>query len=214
MFMLIWVATHSSTYSCRGWWKYQLYSLCIPMLDKWGRRPSLSLCLVLSGVSCVTMLFVPKSLLWLNITLSMIGKFSIAAAFGTVYIYAAELYPTPIRNVGIGVCSSFARIGGILSPFIAMLNVVAKPLPYVVFGLMSIFGGILALFLPEVLGIRLPETIKEGEEFGKNQPGPLSFIFKRLGCGGNEQEENRTPDVKYAMVPVNGAASTGVDVPV
>ena len=33
----------------------------------------------------------------LNIVLSMIGKFAITASFGTVYIFAAELYPTPIR---------------------------------------------------------------------------------------------------------------------
>ena len=45
------------------------------------------------------------------------------------------------RNVGIGVCSSFARVGAILSPVIAMLTDVAKPLPYVVFGVMSIVGG-------------------------------------------------------------------------
>nr|XP_002128813.1 organic cation transporter protein [Ciona intestinalis] len=189
--------------------------ICIPLLDRWGRRPSLALFLVLSGISCVTMLFVPKKLLWLNITLSMVGKFSIAAAFGTVYIYAAELYPTPIRNVGIGVCSSFARIGGIMSPFIAMLDVIAKPLPYVVFGLMSIFGGVLALFLPEVLGIRLPETLKEGEEFGMKQGGPLTFILKRLKCcGESEDDEQRTTDAKYALVPMNGATSQDVDVPV
>ena len=40
----------------------------------------------------------------------------------------------------------------------------------------------LALFLPEVLGIRLPETLEEGEEFGKDQISPLVQIFAELGC--------------------------------
>lgn len=79
--------------------------------------------------------------MWLNISLSMAGKFSISAAFGASYIYAAEIYPTPVRNLGLGTCSSWARIGGILSPFIAMLDSTAKPLPYVVFGMMAIIGG-------------------------------------------------------------------------
>jgi len=45
------------------------------------------------------------------------------------------------RNVGIGVCSSFARVGAILSPVIAMLSEVSEALPYVVFGVMSLIGG-------------------------------------------------------------------------
>nr|CAB3266145.1 organic cation transporter protein-like [Phallusia mammillata] len=176
--------------------------LAIIVIEKWGRRPSLSFTLILSGVACITMLFVPKELLWLNISLSMLGKFSIAAAFGVVYIFAAELYPTPIRNVGIGTCSSFARIGGIMSPLIAMLEILAKPLPYVVFGLMAIIGGVLALFLPEVLGIRLPETIKEGEEFGLEQVNPVKLLCQKFGC--SQREPLPVEGVKYTAV--NGSA--------
>ena len=31
------------------------------------------------------------------VTLSMIGKFGITAAFGTVVLYAQEIYPTNVR---------------------------------------------------------------------------------------------------------------------
>lgn len=36
-------------------------------------------------------------LVWLNVTLSTFGKFSISATFGIVYILTAETYPTPVR---------------------------------------------------------------------------------------------------------------------
>lgn len=42
-------------------------------------------------------LFCSLELMWLNVMLSIIGKFSISATFGTVYIYAVEIYPTPVR---------------------------------------------------------------------------------------------------------------------
>ena len=39
--------------------------------------------------------------------------------------------------------------------------------PLVVFGVLSIIAGILLFLLPETLNEKLPDTIKEGESFGK-----------------------------------------------
>lgn len=40
-------------------------------------------------------------------------------------------------------------------------------LPLVLMGFMSVIGGITGLRLPETLHYRLPQTVEEGEEFGK-----------------------------------------------
>ena len=58
---------------------------------------------------------------WALITLTMIGKFGITSAFVIIYVYSAELFPTIIRNIGMGSASFFARIGGIIAPQIALL---------------------------------------------------------------------------------------------
>ena len=42
-----------------------------------------------------------------------------------------------------------------------------EPLPFVLFGILAIAGGLVALILPETLGKNLPETIEEGEQFGR-----------------------------------------------
>lgn len=41
-------------------------------------------------------------------------------------------------------------------------------LPLVIMGTISVFGGLIGLRLPETLHHRLPQTLEEGEEFGKN----------------------------------------------
>ena len=52
--------------------------------------------------------------------LAMIGKFFASSSFALVYIFTAEIFPTPIRSSGVGLCSTMARIGGISAPQIAL----------------------------------------------------------------------------------------------
>ena len=51
----------------------------------------------------------------------MLGKLGAAAAFAIIYVYSAELFPTIVRNAGLGASSCCARIGGMLAPYIADL---------------------------------------------------------------------------------------------
>lgn len=41
------------------------------------------------------------------------------------------------------------------------------PLPFVIFGSCVLFGGVMSLLLPETLNKKLPESIQDGELFGK-----------------------------------------------
>ena len=46
----------------------------------------------------------------LTVTLTMIGKFAMTAAFGTVVLYAQEIYPTNVRCVDAGFSFPFSLI--------------------------------------------------------------------------------------------------------
>ena len=69
--------------------------------------------------SCVCTLLTEKGVIVM--ALAMIGKMGVSASFTIIYIFSAELFPTVVRNSAIGWGSVFARVGGILSPYIADL---------------------------------------------------------------------------------------------
>ena len=66
--------------------------------------------------------FKPDSFLTLSglytvlVVFSMSGKFFIASTFAVIYVYSAELFPTVVRQVGVGSSSMCARIGGLIQP--------------------------------------------------------------------------------------------------
>ena len=56
----------------------------------------------------------------LGMPVALLGKFAVAGSFQVIYLYSAELFPTQVRNLGIGVSSMGARLGGIFSPIVLM----------------------------------------------------------------------------------------------
>ncbi|XP_071956981.1 organic cation transporter protein-like [Antedon mediterranea] len=147
-------------------------------IDRFGRRRCLCVFMLLGGVACFTTIWVPSG--WARTTVSLIGKFGISASFGIIYMYSVELYPTPVRSAGMGTSSMSARIGGIIAPIILEIGKVWPPLPLIIFSFMSISAGLLALLLPETLNRELPETMEDGEYFGKKQrPKPQKTCVEK-----------------------------------
>ena len=150
------------------------YIFCILVMDCWGRRPILSFCQAIAGVSCIIagLLFEEiednKALVPAQVFFSLVGKFMASANFAIIYVYTAELYPTIIRNSAIGACSCIARVGAILALVLQLLSAFYKPAPMLIMGAVAILAGILALMFPETVGNRLPESMEEAKNIGKN----------------------------------------------
>ncbi len=78
---------------------------------------------------------------------------------------------TFILHIGIGLASFLGGIGLTLIPFVNYLGTQWLVLPIVMMGAFSVAGGIVTLKLPETLGAKLPQTLEEGEDFGKDFQG-------------------------------------------
>ncbi|XP_017492014.1 PREDICTED: organic cation transporter protein-like [Rhagoletis zephyria] len=143
------------------------YSFLLFTLNRWGRRTILCGCMLVAGIALLLTIAVPADKNWIIITFAMVGKLAITASYGTIYIFSAEQFPTVVRNVGLGASSMVARVGGILAPYLNLLGEVWRPLPLVICGALAFLAGLLSLMLPETLNKPMPETIADGELFGK-----------------------------------------------
>ncbi|XP_031617950.1 organic cation transporter protein [Contarinia nasturtii] len=147
--------------------EFPAYTFLLLTLNRWGRRNILCGCMLVAGTMLLTTILIPKEHDTAIMVLAMLGKMAITSSYGTVYVFTTEQFPTPVRNVGLGASSMMARFGGILAPYINVLADLWKPFPLVIFGVLAFISGLLSLYLPETLNKKLPETIEEGERFGK-----------------------------------------------
>lgn len=147
--------------------EFPAYFFLLYTLNRWGRRILLCGCMLVAGLMLLLTMAIPQDFTPGVVTLAMAGKMAITASYGTIYIFTTEQFPTPVRNVGLGASSMMARIGGILAPYINALASKWAPFPLLIFGTLSFISGLLSLYLPETLNKKLPETIEEGEHFGK-----------------------------------------------
>uniref|UniRef100_A0A8C9Z6Q0 Solute carrier family 22 member 15 n=1 Tax=Sander lucioperca TaxID=283035 RepID=A0A8C9Z6Q0_SANLU len=145
------------------------YPLCMYFINKdWaGRRKSMASFLCLAGSACLCTMFIPENSgetgtsVHVVTSFALVGKLMVSAAFNIAYVYTSELYPTVVRNAGLGVCSMSCRVGGILAPFVPSMRAVHTSMPFTVFCLSGLSAGCLGLLLPETLNGPSAETLEE-----------------------------------------------------
>lgn len=60
-------------------------------------------------------------------------------------------------------------VASIIAPFVVYLTYISTLLPLIILGILGIAGGLMCLLLPETLDHDLPQTLQDGEEFGRGQ---------------------------------------------
>ncbi|KAJ7333876.1 hypothetical protein OS493_015969 [Desmophyllum pertusum] len=141
--------------------------------------------MVSCGLSCLLVLAVPEDQKVVTTVLAFIGRSLDTASFSNIYLFTNELYPTSIRNLAVGACSTNARLGTIAAPYIVMLSQlpgVSVTLPMVIFGVLTVTAGLMTLWLPETLFSSMHQTVEEMQQakeyYGlicmeKPRPNPL-----------------------------------------
>ncbi|XP_038620721.1 solute carrier family 22 member 6-A-like [Tachyglossus aculeatus] len=150
-----------------------------------GRRGTQVAALVLAGLAILANLFVPHELRALRTTLAVLGKGCLAASFNCIYLYTGELYPTAIRQTGLGVGSTMARVGGIVAPVVKLMGERTPLLPPIIYGATPVLSGLVALALPETRNQPLKDTVEEVENGARRlgEAEPQQKISLRAPAG-------------------------------
>lgn len=127
------------------------------MLDrKFSRKTIMVTSLGCAGVSCLSVALIPLTKepgfsfnSFLIISSASFGKIMGSAAFNLIYLYAAQFFPTEIRNTLVLFVTCAGRVGALLSPQINLGALLWKPLPYIVFSANAFISCVVVFFMPD-----------------------------------------------------------------
>ncbi|XP_024859507.1 solute carrier family 22 member 7-like [Kryptolebias marmoratus] len=166
--------TDLHTVPCQHGWKYDntTFKTTLATESEMGALLSTGLCLFIN-------IFIPEDL-WLyfgnfeNISppnqsvirtiVAVLGKSMSEASFTIIFLYTTELYPTVVRQNGLGYTSFLARLGVSISPLVTLLDDVWHLFPAVIYCAVAVGSGLVASLLPEALNTQLPELIEDIEK--------------------------------------------------
>ncbi|HFJ9449725.1 MULTISPECIES: MFS transporter [Bacillus] len=116
-------------------------------IERLGRKFVLVTYLI--GTACSAYLFGVAESLTVLIVAGMLLSFFNLGAWGALYAYTPEQYPTVIRGTGAGMAAAFGRIGGILGPLLVGYLVAAQASLSLIFTIFcgSILIGVFAVII-------------------------------------------------------------------
>nr|XP_060166161.1 synaptic vesicle 2-related protein isoform X2 [Globicephala melas] len=139
------------------------------IIDRLGRKKTMALCFVVFSL-CSLLLFICVGRNMLTLLL-FIARAFISGGFQAAYVYTPEVYPTATRALGLGTCSGMARVGALITPFIAQVMLESSVyLTLAVYSGCCLLAALASCFLPiETKGRGLQES--SHREWGQEMVG-------------------------------------------
>lgn len=155
------------TFTVASFTEFPADTLLTVTLDRFGRRWLACGSMVLSGIFSLCATVAPLGVY--SASLAIMGRFFVNISYNIGLQYAAEILPTVVRAQGVAFIHIMGYVASIIAPFVVYLTYISPMLPLIILGILGIVGGLLSLLLPETLDHDLPQTLSDGEEFGRGQ---------------------------------------------
>ena len=120
--------------------------------SKYGRKPASIYPLLVSGVCCIILTFLPETgdLEKMRLFIGLLGKMCVSSTFDSIYTWSMELYPTHLRAIGTGYVQVTGRIGGAVAPWIAKyFGAYSKGAPFIGMAVFLLSSASFLFILPE-----------------------------------------------------------------
>ena len=146
-----------------------------------GRKKTIIICFFIAAVLCLTNAIAgtyQKSFeenteeykkVGMIVALSFhLGKFFVGGVYDTIYQYTGEIYPTQVRNNGVGFGSMAAKLATMLIPFVLWLENWGVWIPGTIFSVFGVAAGLVMFTLPDTYGLPMLQTMEEADRFYKS----------------------------------------------
>ncbi|XP_072310089.1 synaptic vesicle 2-related protein-like [Eucyclogobius newberryi] len=130
-------------------------------IDRLGRKRSMALSFFMFTL-CILPMYACIGRISLTI-LIFVARAAISGGYQVVFLYTPEVFPTEIRALAVGTSSGFAKLGALITPFVAQVLLRSSvSLTLSVYCVCAVLAGVAALLLPiESLGHTLQELETE-----------------------------------------------------
>ncbi|KAL0903329.1 hypothetical protein M5K25_027700 [Dendrobium thyrsiflorum] len=130
------------------------------IVDRIGRKLSVASMLFATFAFLIPLVFHQKEVF--TTALLFCARICITGSITTLSIYAPEIYPTSIRSTGYGIANSIGKVGGIISPLVAvgLVDGCHKVAAVLLFEAVIFLTGMAVVFLPvETRGCKLKDSL-------------------------------------------------------
>lgn len=130
------------------------------LVEKWGRKPTLAV--YLGAAAVFTYAFAVADSLPLILGAAIMMSFFALGAWGALYAYTPEVYPTTVRATGMGWASAMARVAGIVAPLLSVrLLGLSLPVALSVYAVSFLLAALVSLLGRETAGLALTDAVGE-----------------------------------------------------
>ncbi|XP_022086272.1 synaptic vesicle 2-related protein-like [Acanthaster planci] len=145
--------------------------LTFVIIEKLGRKKTMGIEFLCFAIF-MFLLFICTSTTLLTVFLFAARGF-ISGAFQAAYVYTPEVYPTATRALGVGSCSAMARIGALLTPFVAQVMLGVSPrLALSFYGGVALVAVFACLLLPiETKGREMQTVVTKSKPTNTTEAG-------------------------------------------
>ncbi|KAK8759668.1 hypothetical protein V5799_002700 [Amblyomma americanum] len=144
--------------------------ICYAAVRWCRRRPIVVLVYAVTGACALGVSLLPPAWVVPRQACAITGKMLGSVSLSMGWIFAAEVFPTLYRSVGVSACFVGTRVGSSVVPF--LLEMKAYLSDSVTMGTLAgiaLLAAGLVLLLPETYRVTLPDTIRESKQLGNSR---------------------------------------------
>jgi putative MFS transporter len=124
---------------------------CSLLIDMVGRRCWFIMAFSFAALAMLSVWLTGAQPVLLVVALAAVTMFFIASLNLAIYVYTPENYPTRLRTFGMGVCTAWSRIAGMIAPTVIgwWLATAGMPAVFLLLGSFGVIGALATLLLAE-----------------------------------------------------------------